>query len=538
MATATKDKKSKAKVLELQNMIGGKFAAPAEGKMEDVTNPANGEVIAKAPLSTKKDVDAAVKAARKAATDWGNTTPGERMNMLLKLADAFEERGEEIADLESLDAGKPRNTTLEEEVPPMVDQLRFFGGAARCMEGKAAGEYLEGHTSFVRREPHGVCAQITPWNYPLMMAVWKIGPALATGNTLVLKPAETTPVTTLKILAEMCAEIFPPGVCNFVGGHGEPAGSTLVTHPEVDFVSLTGSPETGKWIAKAAADSLKRVHLELGGKAPVIIFDDADMETAMETIAGTGYFNAGQDCTAATRVLASKGVYDDVVSGLAEQAKDYKTGDTFDEDTVLGPLNSERQRDRVEGFLSDVPKGAEVVTGGNRPDLPGLLPRGDGRLRTGSEVGHDPEGDLRPRDHGAAVRRRGEGDRVGERHEVRPGLLGLDDGRGPRLPRLERDQVRVRLGQRPHPDRGRDAARRLQELRLRQGPLDVRAGGLHRGQARDGESLVADRESVASLRLGRPHVLTPLRRRSLAAAPRPSRLRSSRRPQLGRPCGP
>ena len=371
MATATKDKKSKAKVLELKNMIGGKFADPAEGEMEDVTNPANGEVIAKAPLSTKADVDKAVKAARKAAPDWENTTPGERQAMLLKLADAFEERGEEIADLESLDAGKPRRTTLEEEVPPMVDQLRFFAGAARCMEGRAAGEYMEGHTSFIRREPYGVCAQITPWNYPLMMAVWKIGPALATGNTLVLKPAETTPVTTLKILAEMCAEIFPPGVCNFVGGHGEPAGSTLVTHPEVDFVSLTGSPETGKWIAKAAADSLKRVHLELGGKAPVIVFDDADMETAMETIAGTGYFNAGQDCTAATRVLASKGVYDDVVSGLADQAKDYKTGDTFDEDTLLGPLNSERQRERVEGFLSDVPKGAEVVTGGSRPDLPG-----------------------------------------------------------------------------------------------------------------------------------------------------------------------
>jgi betaine-aldehyde dehydrogenase len=369
MATATK---KKTKVMELQNMIGGEFSAPSEGEMEDVVNPANGELIAKSPLSTKEDVDKAVTAARAAAESWANTTPGERMNMLLKLADAFEERGEEIADLESLDAGKPRATTLEEEVPPMVDQLRFFGGAARCMEGKPAGEYMEGHTSFIRREPHGVCAQITPWNYPLMMAVWKIGPALATGNTLVLKPAETTPVTTLKILAEICAEILPPGVANFIGGHGEPAGSTLVTHPDVDFVSLTGSPETGKWIAKAASDSLKRVHLELGGKAPVVIFDDADMEAAMETIAGTGYFNAGQDCTAATRVLASKGVYDDVVGGLAEQAKDYKTGDTFDEDTLLGPLNSERQRDRVEGFLSDT-EGAEIVQGGSRPDLPGYF---------------------------------------------------------------------------------------------------------------------------------------------------------------------
>jgi betaine-aldehyde dehydrogenase len=373
MATATKDKKSKAKVLELKNMIGGEFVDPADGEMEDVLNPANGEVIAKSPLSTKEDVDKAVEAARKAADDWANTTPGERMVYMLKLADAFEERGEEIADLESLDAGKPRNTTLEEEVPPMVDQLRFFGGAARTMEGKPAGEYMADHTSYIRREPHGVCAQITPWNYPLMMAVWKIGPALATGNTLVLKPAETTPVTTLKILAEICAEILPPGVANYVGGHGEPAGSTLVTHPDVDFVSLTGSPETGKWIAKAASDSLKRVHLELGGKAPVVIFDDADMETAMETIAGTGYFNAGQDCTAATRVLASKGVYDDVVSGLADEAKGYKTGDTFDPDTLLGPVNSERQRDRVEGFLSDVPKGAEIVQGGNRPDLPGYF---------------------------------------------------------------------------------------------------------------------------------------------------------------------
>jgi betaine-aldehyde dehydrogenase len=370
MATATE---KKTKVLELKNMIGGEFVDPAEGAMEDVVNPANGEVIARAPLSTKEDVDKAVGAARKAADDWARTTPGERQALMLKLADAFEERGEEIADLESADAGKPRQTTLEEEVPPMADQLRFFAGAARCLEGKNADEYMEGHTSYIRREPVGVCAQITPWNYPLMMAVWKIGPALATGNTIVLKPAETTPVTTLKILAEMLAEIYPPGVANLVGGHGEPAGSTLVTHPEVDFVSLTGSPETGKWIAKAASDSLKRVHLELGGKAPVVVFDDADMEAVAETIAGTGYFNAGQDCTAATRVLASKGVYDDVVNGLAEQAKDYKTGDTFDPDTVLGPLNSERQRERVEGFLERKEKGAEVVAGGSRPDLPGYF---------------------------------------------------------------------------------------------------------------------------------------------------------------------
>ncbi len=372
MATAAEQAK-KTEVLELKNFIGGEFTDPAEGEMEDVTNPATGEVIARAPLSTKEDIDRAVGAAKKAFESFQNTTPSERQQLLLKLADAFEARADEITDLETIDAGKPRQAMFDEEIAPMVDQLRFFAGAGRLMEGKAAGEYMEGHTSWIRREPVGVVGQITPWNYPLMMAVWKIGPALATGCTIVLKPAETTPVTTLKLLAEMCAEIYPPGVINLVGGHGEPAGSTLVTHPDVDMVSLTGSPETGKWIAKAASDTLKRVHLALGGKAPVVFFDDADMELAMETIAGTGYFNAGQDCTAATRVLASKGVYDDVVSGLAEQAKDYKTGDTFDADTVLGPLNSERQRDRVEGFLKEKPKGAEIVTGGNRPDLPGYF---------------------------------------------------------------------------------------------------------------------------------------------------------------------
>jgi len=372
MATATAEKKKKTEAFELQNMIGGEFVAPAEGKTEDVVNPANGEVIAHSPVSTAEDVDRAAKAARRAFESWSVTTPAQRQELLLKLADGFQERAEEITDWETKDAGKPRQAMFDEEIPPMVDQLRFFAGAARTMEGRATGEYMEGYTSYIRREPIGVVGQITPWNYPLMMAVWKIGPALATGNTVILKPAETTPVTTLKILAELCAEIFPPGVCNFIGGHGEPAGASLVTHPEVDMVSLTGSPETGKWIAQHAADSLKRVHLELGGKAPVVVFDDVDMETAMETIAGTGYFNAGQDCTAATRVLASKGVYDDVVSGLAEQAKDYKTGDTFDPDTVLGPLNSERQRERVERFLKKA-DGAEIVTGGKRPDLPGYF---------------------------------------------------------------------------------------------------------------------------------------------------------------------
>ncbi|MGH3994328.1 MAG: aldehyde dehydrogenase family protein, partial [Pseudonocardiaceae bacterium] len=250
------------------------------------------------------------------------------------------------------------------------DNLRFFAGAGRIMEGKAAGEFIENRTSIIRREPIGVVGQVTPWNYPLMMAIWKIGPALATGNTIVLKPAETTPITTVK-LAEYAGECLPKGVLNVVTGHGRPAGAALVTHPDVDMVSLTGSPDTGKWIAAAAADTLKRVHLELGGKAPVIVFDDVDLDVALETIAATGLYNAGQDCTAATRVLASAQVYDDVVNGLADQAKGYKAGDTFDPDTTLGPLNSMRQRGRVESFLEGKPSHAEIVTGGGEPDLPG-----------------------------------------------------------------------------------------------------------------------------------------------------------------------
>ncbi len=382
MATATKKRparrrssNSSKKPIALKNMIGGKFVPPVEGKREDVVNPATGNVIARAPLSTKKDVDAAVKAAKDAFETYSVTTPGERAGMLIALADGIEGRAKEIADLEAADAGKPRSAFLEDEIPFMCDNLRFFAGAARNMEGKPAGEYVDGYTSYVRREPVGVIGQITPWNYPLMMAIWKIGPALATGNTLVLKPAETTPATTLKLLAELCAEHFPPGVANFIGGHGDPAGAALVTHPDVAMVSLTGSPETGKWIARAASDTLKRVHLELGGKAPVVVFDDADMETAMETIAGTGYYNAGQDCTAATRVLASKKVYDDVVNGLAGEAKGYKLGDTMDPKTTLGPVNSERQLERVTGFLDRRPDRAEVVTGGKRARRPGFFMR-------------------------------------------------------------------------------------------------------------------------------------------------------------------
>src|ERR687890_47462 len=329
MATTTKTK--------LQNFIDGELVDAADGATEEVTNPANGEVIAEMPLSTEEDVNRAVAAAKSAFPGWAATPPGERATALIKLADMLEEHAEELADLEAADAGKPRNAFLEDEMPAVSDTLRFFAGAARVPEGQASGEYVSGRTSMVRREPAGVVGQIAPWNYPLMMAAWKIGPALAAGCTIVLKPAETTPVTTVK-LAEYAAEVLPKGVLNVITGHGQPAGSSLVTHPDIDMVSLTGSPETGKWIASAAADSLKRVHLELGGKAPVIVFDDVEMETAMETIAATGLYNAGRDCTAATRVLAGSNVYDDVVNGLAEEAKGYKVGDTFDPETTLGPV--------------------------------------------------------------------------------------------------------------------------------------------------------------------------------------------------------
>ena len=356
----------------LSNFIDGAFRPPLDGATEPVLNPATGEEIAQAPLSGAADVDAAVSVARRAFEQWSQTTPATRAGALLALAAAIEDHGEEIAREEAINAGKPLAAVLNDEIGVMADNLRFFAGAARCMEGKAAGEYMDDHTSMIRREPVGVVGQITPWNYPLLMAVWKIGPALATGNTIVLKPAETTPITTLR-LAELAAEILPPGVLNVVCGHGDAVGQPLVEHADVDMVSLTGSVETGKRIAAAASSTLKRVHLELGGKAPVIVFDDVELESALETIAATGYYNAGQDCTAATRVLAGPAVYDDVVSGLASQAAGFVIGDTLADDTTLGPLNSDRQRTRVEGFLERRPQRAEVVTGGHEPDRPGFF---------------------------------------------------------------------------------------------------------------------------------------------------------------------
>ncbi len=354
----------------LSNFVDGE-RAPSDGDTEAILNPATGEELARAHNSTAQDVDRAVRAARAAFGGWSQTTPAERATALLGLAATIEEHAVELARLEALNAGKPIEAVTNDELPVMADNLRFFAGAARCLEGRAAGEYMAGYTSFVRREAVGVVGQITPWNYPLMMAIWKIGPALAAGCTIVLKPAETTPITTVR-LAELASEILPNGVLNVITGRGDPTGQALISHPDVDMVSLTGSVDTGKHIARTAADTLKRVHLELGGKAPVLVFDDVAMDTAMETIAGTGYYNAGQDCTAATRVLAAEDIYDDVVAGLAEQARGLVIGDTLAPDTTLGPLNSARQRERVEGFLARRPAHTEIVTGGNAPERPGF----------------------------------------------------------------------------------------------------------------------------------------------------------------------
>ncbi len=355
----------------LQNFIDGERVAGG-GETEAILNPATGEELARAPVSSAEDVDRAVRAARGAFEGWSTTTPAQRSQALLALAGLVEEHAGEIARLEALNAGKPLAAVTDDELPVMADNLRFFAGAARTMTGLPAGEYMEGYTSFTRREAVGVIGQVTPWNYPLMMAIWKFGPALAAGNTVVLKPAETTPITTIR-LAELAAEILPKGVLNIVTGPGRPTGEALINHPDVDMIALTGSVDTGKHFARTAADTLKRVHLELGGKAPVVVFDDVSLESALETIAGTGYYNAGQDCTAATRVLASSSVYDDVVSGLATQAQGLVIGDTLAPGTTLGPVNSAKQRERVEGFLQRRPAHAEIVTGGREPDREGFF---------------------------------------------------------------------------------------------------------------------------------------------------------------------
>jgi betaine-aldehyde dehydrogenase len=353
-----------ARLAELQNFINGKFAASADGCLSDVVDPSTGEAYARAPVSSPADVAAALGAAEAAREGWRDTTPARRSLALLKMADAIEARGTEIVAAECRNTGKPVALTMAEELPPLVDELRFFAGAARILAGSAAGEYLRDHTSLIRREPVGVCAQVTPWNYPMMMAVWKFAPAIAAGNTVVIKPSDTTPVTTL-MLAEIAAEFLPPGVLNVVCGDAG-TGRALVTHDIPQMVSITGSVRAGIEVARAAAAGLKRVHLELGGKAPVIVFDDADVARAAAGIAAAGYFNAGQDCTAATRVLAGPAIAADLTAALAEQARATTVGGLDVPGADYGPLNNPAQLARVQGFLGRAPGHAEVVTGGHQ----------------------------------------------------------------------------------------------------------------------------------------------------------------------------
>jgi betaine-aldehyde dehydrogenase len=349
---------------DLQNFIGGQWTDLSYDRRADLIDPSTGEVFATAPISGEEEVDAAVSSAAEAFPGWRDATPAERSLALLRIADSIEAKADEFVKAESQNTGKPLGLTASEEIPPMVDQIRFFAGAARMLEGRSAGEYMSGFTSFIRREPVGVCAAVTPWNYPMMMAVWKWAPALAAGNTMVLKPSDTTPYSTL-LMAELMSEHLPPGVFNVVCGDRD-TGRAPVVHDVPQMVSITGSVRAGKEVAQAAAADLKRVHLELGGKAPVIVFDDADPEKAAEAIAIAGYFNAGQDCTAATRVLAGPGIHDDFVAALAEQAKAQVTAGPDNDDATYGPLNNANQLDRVSGFISRLPDHARVLTGGSR----------------------------------------------------------------------------------------------------------------------------------------------------------------------------
>ena len=358
------------RVRTYQQLIGGSFVDSASGETFEVINPANDEVIAEVPKSGPEDVDRAVDAAATAFETWKGTTPQDRSLMLLKIADLLESRGDEIGRLESQNAGKPVGAAID-EMAVCADLFRFFAGACRVVDGLAATEYLAGHTSLIRRDPIGVVASIAPWNYPLYMASWKMGPALATGNTVVLKPSARTPLSALAF-AESLAEVLPPGVINVLSGAGSDIGDALVGHPKVRMVSITGDTVTGKRVAKIAADTVKRLHLELGGKAPVIVFDDADLELAAETLKSAGYWNSGQDCTAATRVIAGPGVYDSFVTKLSDQVRSIKWGDPAEADDLdMGSLIARAQVDKVAGMVDRARDSAEIVVGGNRPDRPG-----------------------------------------------------------------------------------------------------------------------------------------------------------------------
>jgi acyl-CoA reductase-like NAD-dependent aldehyde dehydrogenase len=447
-----------------ENFIGGAWKPAATGATDKVLNPATGEVIAQVPSSDATDADAAVAVA----------------------ADAIEANLDDLKQIEVTNVGKPVSI-IDFEFDLTVDNLRFFAGAARTLQAQAAGEYLEGYTSMLRRDPLGVCVGIAPWNYPLNMATWKLGPALAAGNTFILKPSELTPLTALR-LAEISADIFPPGVFNVVCGQGEQVGDAFVRHPGVAMVSLTGDVETGKLIARNAADSLKRVHLELGGKAPVLVFDDADVEALVGCLAENAYYNTGQDCTAPCRVVAGPGVYDRLLGDLGDAVGGLAVGDPTVDDTAVGPLVSAAQRERVAGMVSrSVEAGAEVVTGGEAIDGPGFYYRGG---EPGTGFGAGAARGVRPGGERPALQRRGPGTGLGQRGGLWPRRQRVDPRRRPCDAHVTGAAVRHRVGQRPHPPRVGVAPRRVQAERLRQGHVALRGGALHRAQARDGQSLI------------------------------------------------
>ena len=464
------------------NIVNGERVPAASGETYDVLDPTTGDTYATAPKSGAEDLDRAYGAAENAFETWGESTPQDRSNALLKLAEGIDARIEEINEVECRDTGKPRGLTMDEEMPYASDHFRFFGGAARVLEGRSAGEYMADHTSWVRREPIGVVGQVTPWNYPLLMMIWKIAPALAAGNTVVLKPSDTTPASST-LLAEIAQEFLPPGVLNVVCGDRD-TGRALVEHPTPQMVAITGSVRAGMEVAKSAASDLKKVHLELGGKAPVIVFDDADIEAAAEGIAGAGLFNAGQDCTAATRVLVAAGIHDEFVAALAEAAKGMPTGDPLAEGTYYGPLNNAHQLSHVSGMVDRLPDHATVETGGMRQGERGYFyePTVLSGLRQDDEqVQTEIFGPVM-----TVQKFSDEAEALAWANGVKYGLAYSVWTRATR--RALRMSKRLDFGavdQRPHPLRLRDALRRLQALRLRQGPVDVRPRGLHQDQARD-----------------------------------------------------
>jgi aminobutyraldehyde dehydrogenase len=459
-------------MLDTQMLIGSRFVDGTEAP-ENVVNPKTEETILKLPDASPAQVDAAVNAATKAFQSWSRTTPAERSALLLKLADAVDRDAEAFATLEALNCGKPRIRVLQDEMPAISDCFRFFAGAARNMHGSVAGEYMAGHTSMIRRDPIGVVGSIAPWNYPLMMAAWKLAPALAGGNTIVIKPSEQTPLTTLK-LAKIIADTFPEGVVNVVTGRGSTTGNALITHPKVAMVSLTGSIGTGQKVLQAASATIKRTHLELGGKAPVIVFDDADIASVVGGLKAFGYYNAGQDCTAACRVYAGKKIYDNLVADLSSAAKDIKYNLPNDDENEIGPLISKAQKSRVAEFVDRAAKQKhmEITAGGKAPGGKGFS-----------------QGSVRPGCVCHTLRRCRPGGRMGERQRLRPFLFSLDvrhrQGLGDgRAASIWRD-----LGQYAFHAGERDAAWRPEALRLRQGSVDVRPGRLHRGAARNGEAV-------------------------------------------------